>query len=97
MPTFIVLGNFTDQGIKSVKDSVKRADAIKDMGRKFGVTMKDIHWTMGAYDVVATFEAPDGPSMSACVLAIGMAGNVRGQTLRAYPKAEMEGILKKLG
>jgi uncharacterized protein with GYD domain len=52
---------------------------------------------MGAYDVVGTFEAPDGPSMSAFVLAIGMAGNVRGQTLRAYPKSEMEGILKKLG
>lgn len=97
MPTFIILGNFTDQGVKTVKDSVKRSDAIRDMGKKFGVTMKDIHWTMGAYDVVGTFEAPDGPSMSAFVLAIGMAGNVRGQTLLAYPKSEMEGILKKLG
>lgn len=97
MPTFIILGNFTDQGVKTVKDSVKRSDAIRDMGKKFGVTMKDIHWTMGAYDVVGTFEAPDGPSMSAFVLAIGMAGNVRGQTLSAYPKSEMEGILKKLG
>jgi uncharacterized protein with GYD domain len=97
MPTFIVLGNFTDQGVKTVKDSVKRSDAIREMGKKFGVSMKDIHWTMGAYDVVGTFEAPDGPSMSAFVLAIGMAGNVRGQTLRAYPKSEMEGILGKLG
>jgi len=97
MPTFIVLGNFTDQGVKTVKDSVKRSDAIRDMGKKFGVTMKDLYWTMGAYDVVGTFEAPDGPSMSAFVLAIGMAGNVRGQTLHAYPKSEMEGILKKLG
>jgi uncharacterized protein with GYD domain len=97
MPTFIVLGNFTDQGVKTVKDSVKRSDAIREMGKKFGVSMKDIHWTMGAYDVVGTFEAPDDPSMSAFVLAIGMAGNVRGQTLRAYPKSEMDGILKKLG
>lgn len=97
MPTFIFVGNFTDQGIKSVKDSVKRADAVKEMAKKFGVTMKDIQWTMGAFDMVAHFEGPDGPSMSAFALAVGMAGNVRGQTLRAYSKAEMEGILKKLG
>lgn len=97
MPTFIFVGNFTDQGVKSVKDSVKRADAVKDMAKKFGVTLKDIQWTMGAYDVVAHFEAPDGPSMSSFALAVAMAGNVRGQTLRSYSRAEMEGILKKLG
>ena len=97
MPTFIILGNFTDQGVKNIKDTIKRSDAIKEAGKKFGVTMKDIHWTMGAYDVVGTFEAPDGPSMSAFVLMIGMAGNLRGQTLRAYGKEEMTGILKKLG
>jgi uncharacterized protein with GYD domain len=97
MPTFIFIGNFTDQGVKTVKDSVKRADAVKELGKKFGVKMNDIHWTMGVHDVVATFEAPDGPSMSAFVLAVGMAGNVRGQTLRAYDKDEMNGILKKLG
>ena len=96
MPTFVTLGNFTDQGIKSVKDSVKRSEAIKDMGKKFGVTMKDIYWTMGAYDVIGVFEAPDGPSMSAFSLAIGMAGNLRGNTLRAFNKEEMNGILKKM-
>lgn len=96
MPTFIVLGNFTDQGVKNMKDSVKRSEAVKETGKKFGVTMKDIHWTMGAYDVIGTFDAPDGPSMSAFVLALAMAGNVRGQTLRAYDKTEMNGILKKL-
>jgi uncharacterized protein with GYD domain len=96
MPTFITLGTFTDQGIKSVKDSVKRADAIKDTAKKFGVTLKDIHWTMGAYDVVVTWEAPDGPTMSAFILATAAAGNVRSQTLRAYGREEMSGILKKL-
>jgi len=97
MPTFIFLGNFTDQGMKNMKDSVKRAEASRELGKKFGVTMKDIRWTMGAYDIVATFEAPDGPTMSAYGLTIAMAGNIRGQTLRAYEKSEMEGILKKLG
>ena len=97
MPTFISLCNFTDQGIKTVKDSVKRADAIKEAAKKFGITLKDIHWTMGAYDVVVTFEAPDGPTMSAFSLTVGMAGNIRSQTLRAYGKEEMNGILQKLG
>lgn len=97
MPTFIVLGSFTDQGVRNTKDSVKRADAIREAAKKFGVTMKDIHWTMGAYDVIATFEAPDGPSMSAFALSVGMAGNVRSQTLRAYDREEMLKILGKLG
>lgn len=96
MPTFITLANFTDQGVKTVKDSVNRAEAVKALGEKFGVKMKDIYWTMGAYDVVAIFEAPDGPTMSAVALAIAAAGNVRSQTLRAYPKEEMKEILKKL-
>jgi len=97
MPTFITLTNFTDQGAKNVKDSVKRADGIKEAAKRFGVTMKDIHWTMGAYDVVVTWEAPDGPTMSAFILATAQAGNVRGQTLRAFTREEMAGILKKMG
>lgn len=97
MPTFITLGNFTDQGIRSVKDSVKRADAVREAAKKFGVTMKDIHWTMGGYDVVVTFEAPDGPSMSAFALSVGAAGNIRSQTLRAFDREEMTKILGKMG
>jgi uncharacterized protein with GYD domain len=96
MPTFISLCNFTDQGIRSVKDSVKRADAIRDAAKKFGVTLKDIHWTMGAYDVIVTFDAPDGASMSAFSLSVGMAGNIRAQTLRAFGKEEMGAILGKM-
>lgn len=97
MPTFITLMNFTDQGAKNVKDSVKRADGVKDAAKKSGVTLKDIHWTMGVHDVVATWEAPDGPTMSAFVLSIGAAGNVRGVTMRAYSREKMTGILKKMG
>ncbi len=66
------------------------------MGEKHGVKLKDIYWTMGAYDVVAIFEAPDGPTMSAFSLAVAGAGNIRSQTLRAHPKDEMREILKKL-
>ena len=96
MVTYIALSNFTDQGIRTVKDSTKRADAVKAAAKKFGATMTQIYWTMGKYDVVAIIEAPDDASATAFALAIGMAGNIRMQTLRAFSKDEMDGILGKL-
>lgn len=95
MATYIFLGNFTDQGIRNVKDTTKRADAVKESAKKFGVNMKDIVWTMGQYDMVVTIEAPDDASVSAFALAVGSAGNIRGQTMRAYTKDELNAILTK--
>ena len=89
--------SFTDQGIRNVKDSPKRAEAVRELAKKFGVTAKDFFWTLGSYDVVAMFDAPDEASMTALGLAIGAAGNVRTQTMRAFSKEEMSGILRKLG
>jgi uncharacterized protein with GYD domain len=97
MATFIALGNFTDQGIRNVKDTVKRADAVREAAQKAGIKMKDIMWTLGSVDMVVTFEAPDDASMTAFALAIGAAGNVRTQTLRAFDRAEMSAVLSKLG
>lgn len=95
MATYIMLANFTDQGIRSVKDTTKRADAVREAAKKFGVNMKEIYWTMGQYDMVVTAEAPDDASLSAFALAVGSAGNIRGQTLRAHSKDEMNAILAK--
>jgi uncharacterized protein with GYD domain len=97
MPTYIVLSNFTDQGIRNVKDTTKRADAVKAAAKKFGASMNQIYWTLGQYDLVAIVEAPDDESATAFGLAIGAAGNIRGQTLRAFSKDEMDGILGRLG
>jgi uncharacterized protein with GYD domain len=97
MATFISLGNFTDQGIRNARDSVKRADAVREAAQKAGVQMKEILWTLGSYDFVVTFEAPDDATMTAFALAVGSAGNVRTQTLRAFNRAEMAAILAKLG
>jgi uncharacterized protein with GYD domain len=58
MPTYIVLANFTEQGIRNIKDSPKRADAFKDTAKKAGATVKDLFWTLGQYDIVAIVEAP---------------------------------------
>lgn len=96
MATYIIVGNFTDQGIRNVRDTTKRAAAVREAAKKAGVNMKEIYWTMGAFDLIGIFEAPDDASMSAVALAIGAAGNVRGQTLRAYSKEEMDGVIKKL-
>ena len=96
MATYIVLNSFTDQGVRSAKDTTKRADAVRELAKKFGVTVKEIFWTLGSYDVVAIYDAPDDASMTAFGLAIGAAGNVRTQTLRAFSREEMNGVLAKL-
>jgi uncharacterized protein with GYD domain len=95
MATYIVLGNFTEQGIRNVKDTTKRADALKEMAKKAGATVKELYWTLGQYDVVAIFDAPDEASITALGLSIGLAGNVRTQTLRAFTAAEIGPILRK--
>ena len=96
MSTYIVLTSFTEQGIRSAKDTTKRADAVKELAKKFGVTAKEFYWTLGSYDVVAIFDAPDDASITALGLAIGAGGNVRTQTLRAFSRQEMDGVLTKL-
>jgi len=96
MATYIALSNFTDQGIRTVKDSTKRADAVKEAAKKFGAEMTQIYWTLGNYDLVAIIEASDDASATAFALAIGAAGNIRTQTLRAFDRDEMNGILARL-
>ncbi len=96
MATYIALSNFTEQGIRNVKDSTKRADAVKDAAGKFGARLTQIYWTLGKHDLVAVIEAPDDAAATAFALAIGAAGNVRTQTLRAFSKDEMSAILAKL-
>ena len=96
MATYIVLGNFTDQGIKTIKDTPKRVETVKDLCRKAGVTMKEVFWTLGTYDIVGIFEAPDEASITALGLSIGQMGNVRTQTLRAFSADDMKGILAKV-
>jgi uncharacterized protein with GYD domain len=96
MTTYIGLINFTDQGVKTVKDSPKRAAAAKEIAGRFGVTMKDIWWTLGAHDIVCVLEAPDDQAATAFNLAIAGQGNVRTQTLRAFTAAEVETVIAKL-
>ena len=96
MALFIVLANFTEQGIRNVKDSPKRAEAFRDMAKKCGVTIKDTFWTLGAYDFVSILEAADDETIMAFGMATGALGNVRTQTLRAFSVADIGAIVGKM-
>lgn len=96
MATYIALCRFTDQGIRSIKDTTQRAAAVQDAARTFGANMAQIYWTLGQYDLVTIIEAGDEQTATAFALSIASAGNVRMETLRAFSRDEMTGILGKM-
>jgi uncharacterized protein with GYD domain len=95
MPTYISLFNWTEQGIKNFKATVDRADAAEEALAAAGITFKELHWTVGAYDLVATVEAPDDETLAATLLTLAAQGNLRTTTLRAFTAEEMRGIIAK--
>jgi uncharacterized protein with GYD domain len=97
MPTYISLFNWTDQGIRNVRDTVQRYERSQDMQDKHGVRLENIYWTIGPYDLVVIAEASDEESITAFLLELASAGNLRTTTLRAYDRDEMSGILERLG
>jgi uncharacterized protein with GYD domain len=96
MATYILLVNFTDQGIRNAQDSPKRADTLKKMAKKAGVNVKDVYWTLGQYDAVTILEAPDDMTATAVALSLSELGNVRTQTLPAFSAADMKTIIGKM-
>ena len=97
MPTYVALMNWTDQGIRSVKDSVQRRDQADALAQKHGASIQQVFWTVGPYDLVSILDAPDEESATAMVLELGSAGNLRTLTLRAYDREEMSAIIGRLG
>ena len=93
MVTYVVLANFTDQGIRTAKDSPKRAEAFKKMAETFGVVVKELFWTQGRFDVVTILDAPDEVSAMALSLSLSALGNVRTESLRAFSAADMTKIV----
>lgn len=96
MATYIVLASYTEQGIRGVKDTTRRASEVAETAKRFGVTAKDFYWTLGSHDVVAIFEAPDDAAMTALGLTLGSMGNVRTETLRAFSRGEIDKILARI-
>jgi len=95
MATFIGLVNFTDQGIRNVKDSPDRYEAFRAMAEKVGVTLKGVYYTIGHYDMVLIMEGSDEAAVAA-ILKVGSLGNVRTETLRGFSLEEMRKIVGKL-
>ena len=97
MPQYIVLANWTEQGIRQVKDTVQRGEQFKQLVQQAGGTVHGVFWTQGRYDITARIEVADDETMTAIALRLGMGGNVRTETLRAFTADEMQSILAKLG
>jgi uncharacterized protein with GYD domain len=95
MPTYVVLYRFSEQGLKSVKDTVKRAKEIRKQNEDRGFKVIGTYWTQGQYDLVSVVEAPNEQAMVAGLFNIAQAGNVHSETLRAFTDAEMEEALKR--
>lgn len=96
MPTYISLINFTDQGIRNIKDSPKRLEAAKKLVKDLGGELKAFYLTMGAYDIVTVAEAPNDEAAAKFALTIGAAGNVRTTTLKAFTEAEYRKVIAGL-
>ena len=96
MATYVVLASFTDQGIRTVKETTKRAKVFRDTAKQMGVTVKEIYWTLGAYDVVVMLEAPRDEDVTALLLKVGSLGNLKSQTLRAFTEAEVDSLLRRV-
>ena len=96
MATFISTIKFTQQGIKAIDQTTKRAAGLKAAAKKMGVKVKDIYWTLGDHDGVLIIEASDDETATALLLRLGAAGNVQTTTARGFTAAEMDKILAKV-
>ena len=96
MAMYVSLIQFTDQGIRNIKKTIKRGDAAMAEAEKMGMKIVEEFWTMGTYDVVVVVDAPNDETMGAFMLKIGSRGNVKSHTMRAFRRDEMAGILAKI-
>lgn len=96
MPTFMLSLNFTEQGIRGIKDAPKRTQAARDLAKKMGVEIKHVYLTAGDSDLVIFVETPNGDNVAKFALALGSMGNVRTRTGRAWTEAEFLKIVSEL-
>ena len=96
MAHYVMLLKYTDQGIRNIKDTTKRATTFSEMAERMGVKISSTLWTMGAYDLVVHAEAPNDETIAALSISGAKLGNVSIQTLRGFTASEVDGILKKV-
>jgi len=93
MPKYISLVSFTQEGLRNVKDTRKRASEFAENAKKQGVVVKETFWTVGRYDIIHVFEAPDDAAAATVSIALSSFGNVRSETMRAFDAKEIAKIL----
>jgi uncharacterized protein with GYD domain len=96
MPNYIVLVNWTDQGIRNVKDTIKRAKSFEAAIEKAGGKSLGFYYTIGRYDFVAIVEAPNDEAIASLLFSLGSLGNARTETLKAFSMDEAANIIEKL-
>ena len=97
MPTYVLLIDWSQQGVENFKDSVDRYEAARSQFDGMGVRFKDIYWTLGSHDIVSIVDAPDSETLAAALLRLASQGNLRTTTLRALSADEMRGVIAKAG
>ena len=95
MPTYVILMNWTDQGARADRDTVRRRDQAETLAEKHGARIEQVYWTMGHYDIVCVIEAPDDETITAMMLELTSAGNLRTSTLRAFDHDQMQAIIQR--
>jgi uncharacterized protein with GYD domain len=95
MARYVVLLDWTEQGVANFKDSVDRYEAAREQFQEMGVTFQDVYWTLGEHDIVGILEAGDDESLAAALLRLGSQGNIRTRTMRAFTQDEMRGVIGK--
>jgi uncharacterized protein with GYD domain len=95
MARYVVLIDWTEQGVANFKDSVDRYEAAQEQFQQLGVSFQDAYWTLGQHDLVTVVEAPDSESLAAALLRVAAQGNIRTKTLRAFTQDEMRGVIDK--
>jgi uncharacterized protein with GYD domain len=96
MPTFILTLNWTDQGIRAVKQAPKRGKAAKELAKKLGIEVKQTYLTSGEHDLLLIVESPSGDNVAKFALATGSLGNVRTSTARAWSETEFHKLISEL-
>jgi len=95
MPTYIILFSWTDQGIRNVKEAPQRIDAFKKAVEAVGGEVNGFYFTMGKYDGVVIIECPNDEAVAALIVSAGSGGNVRTETMKAFPENEFRNIIAK--
>ena len=93
MATFITTIRFTEQGLKNIQETTKRAASFKATAKKMGVKVTEVFWTLGRFDGLMVCEAADAETVTAALLRLGSLGNVHTETVQAFTAAEMDRIL----